>query len=96
MNQPPDKVWMLNETLTLSEYTAPENWHYQTGNYGFWLYDKTQGINLSLRAKTAEEAFVAALTYYQKRLLKVRKAHKELTEKVDAFVSQFIEPEELK
>ena len=96
MSKAPDKVWKLSDTLTLCEYIAPENWHYQTGNYGFWLYDETQGMNLSMRAKTAEAAFVEALTYYQNRLLEVEKAHKELTKKVDAFVSQFAEPEELK
>jgi hypothetical protein len=53
-------------------------------------------MNLGIREVTAEAAFVNALTYYQKRLLEVEKAHKELTKKVDAFVSQFAEPEELK
>jgi hypothetical protein len=95
MSRPPDHFWELSKTLTLCEYIAPENWHYLTGNYGFWLYDETRGMNLSIRAKTAEAAFVKALTYYQKRLLEVEKAHNELTQKVDAFVSQFVEPEEL-
>lgn len=58
-------------------------------NDGFWLYDKTRGMNLSMRAKTPQDAFVEALTYYQRRLGEVETAHKELTAKVDAFVSQF-------
>lgn len=94
MSKPPDRVWELSDTLTLCEYIAPENWHYLTGNYGFWLYDKTRGMNLSMRAKTAEAAFVEALTYYQERLLKVEGEFDALSKKVDAFVSQFVEPEE--
>ena len=89
MSKPPDNVWKLSETLTLCEFKAPENWHYQAGNYGFWLYDKTQGVNLSMRAKTAEAAFVEALTYYQKRLLKVELELKDISKKVEVFVDQF-------
>lgn len=68
----------LTDKLTLSEQTD-----------GFWLYDSTQGMNLSTRAKTSTDAFVEALTYYQRRLLKLEKDHSELTSKVDLFVSQF-------
>jgi len=57
---------------------------------GFWLYDRTQGMNLSIRAKTPQDAFVEALTYYQRRLAYYQEAHGELTKKVEAFVSQFV------
>jgi len=57
---------------------------------GFWLYDRTQGMNLSIRAKTPQDAFVEALTYYQRMLAYYQEAHGELTKKVDAFVSQFV------
>lgn len=73
----------LSETLTLSECSD-----------GFWLYDKARGMNLSMRAKTAQDAFVECITYYQKRLAKVEGDHRELTVKVDAFVSQFQEDED--
>ena len=89
MSKPPDNTVKLSETLTLSEYTSPRN-----ESFGFWLYDKTRGMNLSMRAKTAEDAFVAALTYYQKRLTEVEQAHRALTQKVDAFVAQFAEDED--
>jgi hypothetical protein len=56
---------------------------------GFWLYDTTRGMNLAMKAKTAQDAFVKALEYYQGRLLEIEKAHAELSQKVDAFVSQF-------
>lgn len=47
----------LSETLTLSECTD-----------GFWLFDKTQGSNLSMRAATPTGALVEAVTYYQRQL----------------------------
>ena len=56
---------------------------------GFYLYDTTRGMNLAVQAKTAQDAFVEALGYYQGRLLEIEKAHAELSQKVDAFVSQF-------
>jgi hypothetical protein len=61
---------------------------------GFWLYDKTRGMNLAMRAKTPQDAFVEALTYYQRRLQEVELAHKDLSAKVDAFVAQFTDDEE--
>ena len=57
---------------------------------GHWLYDKTRGMNLSMRAKTAEDAFVEALTYYQKRLSEYEKAYSCLKSRVDEFVDQFV------
>lgn len=69
----------LSETLTLSECSD-----------GFWLYDETRGMNLSMRAKTPQDAFVECITYYQRRLTKVESEHRELSHKVEAFVSQFV------
>lgn len=74
---------VLTETLALAERRD-----------GFWLYDKTQGMNLSMRAKTEQAAFVEALTYYQRRLKHIEKAYYDLKDQVDSFVSQFVEPEE--
>ena len=70
----------LSETLTLSRCTD-----------GFWLYDKTRGMNLSMRAKTEQEALMDCISYYQRRLLEVEKKYNDVNEKVDAFVSQFTE-----
>ena len=58
---------------------------------GFWLYDDTRGMNLAMRAKTEQAAFIEALEYYQERLLFVEKECSDLKTKVDAFVSQFNE-----
>jgi len=73
----------LTETLTLSECSD-----------GFWLYDETRGMNLSMRAKTPQDAFVECISYYQGRLSEVENEHRKLTAKVDAFVSQFVEGED--
>ena len=53
---------------------------------GFWLYDTTRGMNLSMRAESKDVAFFEALKYYQKRLLMVESELKELKEKVGDFV----------
>lgn len=68
-------------TLSLSEQNKS----------GFWLWDETRGMNLSMRAASASAAFVEALEYYQKRLAEVEKQHAELNAKVQAFISQFVE-----
>lgn len=84
MSRSPDSVIVLSETLTLYEYEAG-------GDKGFWLYDKVRGMNLAIRAKTATEAFVSALTYYQQRLTTVETAHRKLRTSVDEFVERFAE-----
>lgn len=86
MSLPPDNITKLSDTLSLCQYSSPRN-----GNFGFWLYDKTRGMNLSMRAKTETEAFVEALTYYQKRLKEVETELSSLQLKVNNFVCQFVE-----
>lgn len=86
MSLPPDNVTKLSDTLTLCRYSSP-----RSGNFGFWLYDKTRGMNLAMRAKTETEAFVEALTYYQKRLKEVETELSSLQLKVNNFVCQFVE-----
>ena len=57
---------------------------------GFWLYDKTRGMNLSMHVKTKDDAFIEALTYYQKRLTQNENELATLKSKVEGFVNQFI------
>ena len=57
---------------------------------GWWLWDKTRGMNLGMREKTRDDAFIRALGYYQQRLTEVETEHKILQNKVDSFLSQFI------
>jgi hypothetical protein len=89
MSKLPDNVVKLSSTLTLCEYQSPKN-----GSFGFWLWDETRGMNLAMRAKSSTDAFVEALMYYQKRLLTVEHDYRSLKGKVDAFVEQFVEPED--
>ena len=79
------KTLLKTETLALDECTD-----------GFWLYDKTRGMNLAIRAQSEQKAFIQAIEYYQKRLADVEKSYSELSKKVDAFVSQFQEDEDEK
>lgn len=67
-----------DDTLKLSECSD-----------GYWLYDTTRGMNLAMRAPTPEKAFFESLKYYQKRLLEVEKAHKDLKGKVEAMAALF-------
>lgn len=61
---------------------------------GYWLYDKTQGMNLAMGADTIEKAYLQALKYYQTKLAQVESDYKILNQKVDSFLSQFSEEEE--
>lgn len=73
----------LSDTLTLTE-----------DNRGWWLWDETRGMNLAMYEKTAEQAFVKALEYYQERLTEVENEYKSLKGNVDTFVSQIIKDED--
>lgn len=70
----------LDETISITECTD-----------GWWLYDTTRGMNLSLHAKTKDAAFFEALKYYQKRLIEHEKALKGLRAKVLGFVEMFVQ-----
>ena len=63
-------------------------------NDGFYLYDYVVGMNIAMRAKTEHDAVIEALMYYQKTLQKVKADYKELTGKIETFVSQFIKEDE--
>lgn len=74
---------VLTDTLSITECTD-----------GFWLYDKTRGMNLSMRAKTSQAAFVKALTYYQNRLTEIESRYFSLQKKVNSFVESFVGDED--
>lgn len=50
---------------------------------GFWLYDKSRGMNLAMRAKSETAALIDALEYYQRRYKELESAHKDLTSRLD-------------
>ena len=79
MSQKAIRSIKLTDTLTLSECKD-----------GFWLYDKVVGMNLGMRCDTEEQAFVEALTYYQKRLTVSEERYTNLSGKVEKFISQFV------
>ena len=68
----------LTETIGLTECTD-----------GFWLYDKTMGMNLAMRVKTPNDAFIEAIKYYQRRFEELDKTYWSLKGRVDSFVAQF-------
>ncbi len=71
------KVFKI-DTLSLHECTD-----------GYYLYDYVIGINISMRAKTEQDAYIEALLYYQKRLKELKNDYKLLNDKVENFISQF-------
>lgn len=66
------------DTLSLHECTD-----------GYYLYDYVVGMNISMRAKTEQDAYIEALLYYQRRLVEVKTDYKTLNDKVETFLSQF-------
>ena len=76
------KVFKI-DTLSLHECTD-----------GYYLYDYVVGMNISMRAKTEQDAYIEALLYYQKRLQQVKNDYKVLNDKVESFLSQFDEEDE--
>lgn len=83
MAQKPISFTKLSDTLNICEC-----------HDGFWLYDETRGMNLAMRAKSRDEAFTEALTYYQERLKELEEKHGDLVRKVNSFIGQFSEEED--
>jgi hypothetical protein len=46
-------------------------------------------MNISMQAKTEQDAYIEALLYYQRRLVEVKTDYKTLNDKVETFLSQF-------
>lgn len=82
MAEKPISTINLTDTLSISECRD-----------GFWIYDKTRGCNLAMRAKTERDAFVEVISYYQKRTKEVEAEFKILNDAVQNFVS-IVSPEE--
>jgi len=74
----------LSDTLTISECRD-----------GYWLYDKTRGMNLSMRAKTEQDAYVDAITYYQKRCAEIEEKKKKLYDSVNNFIESLSDNDEI-
>lgn len=72
-----------NDTFSLSEC-----------NDGYYLYDHVLRVNVAMRAKTEQDAFIESLFYYKKRLEQVKREYAILNEKVESFLIQFKEDED--
>lgn len=65
----------VTDTITLSHCTD-----------GWWLWDDTRGMNLSMHAPSPQQAFIETIGYYQRRLTQVEDELKTLKIQVEAFV----------
>ncbi len=74
----------LTDTLTISECKD-----------GYWLYDKTRGINLSMRAKTEKDDYGDAITYYKKRCAEIEQKKKKLYDSVNNFIESISDNNEI-
>lgn len=82
----------MSKTINIEDLTATIS--IAECSDGFWLYDSTRGMNLSMRAKTRDSAFIEALEYYQHHLNMVENDYEEMKDKVDKFVSLFSEDQD--
>ena len=85
MSRPAISTENLSDSLSISErHRSSEH------PYGFWLYDKVQGMNLAMGVKTKEAALIKAITYYQKSFIKLQAEYEEMRSHVENFVSKFV------
>lgn len=68
--------WVLTDTLSLQQCTD-----------GWWLYDKQTGMNIAMRSANERDAFVNALTFYQKQYRNYRECYESLEQSVDNFIN---------
>jgi hypothetical protein len=80
----------LTDTLTISECKGGG-----VNKNGYWLYDKTRGMNLAMRAKTEQDAYVDAITYYQKRCAEIEHKKKKLYDNVNSFIESLSDNDEI-
>lgn len=57
---------------------------------GFWLYDETRGMNLSMKCKSESAALFEALQYYKNRSIEYENNLNLLRTKVLGFVELFV------
>lgn len=60
-------------------------------NDGYYLYDTVVGMNISMRAKTEQDAVIESLMYYQKSLKESKRLLNDIQNKVSNFILQFDE-----
>jgi hypothetical protein len=80
----PDSIIPLTDTLSITEYKT-------SGAKGFWLFDRTQGMNLAMQARSERDAFVQALGYYQRQLSIAKGRLQKLDKAVNNFINEIEE-----
>lgn len=88
MSRPSISTLKLNEHLTLSERHPDSECQRCTS---WWLYDTRAGMNIGMRAKTRDGAFVEAIEHWAKHAQEYEKAYADLRGQVNAFVGQVSE-----
>lgn len=78
----------------IKEIFKNDNFSLSECSDGFYLYDYIREMNIAMRAKNEQEAYIEALIYYQKRLSILEYNHRDLQKKVQAFISQFVDENE--
>lgn len=71
------KVFKI-DTLSLHECTD-----------GYFLYDYVIGMNISMHAKTEQDAYIEALLYYQRKLVEVKNDNIVLNGKLQRIADLF-------
>lgn len=92
MSKPAINSIQLNDYLNLSE-CHPDS-ECRTNNW--WLYDERAygGMNIGMREKTRDEAFVEGIEFWAKRAMSAERKYAELKAKVDTFFDEFAEAED--
>ena len=88
MSRPAIHSTKLNQHLTLSE-CHPDS---ECRTNSWWLYDDRacgSGLNVSMRAKTRDAAFIEAIEFWAKQAIAANQAYSKLKMQVDEFVNQF-------
>lgn len=63
-----------------------ENLRLTVNHHGYWLWDKHEEINISMRAETDREALVDGITYYRRRFNDEKAKATDLRNKVNGVI----------
>jgi hypothetical protein len=90
MSRPAISKIKFNSNLSLAE-CHPDS---ECRTNSWWLYDERAGMNIGMREKSRDEAFVSAIEYWAERALRAELCYSHIKSQVDSFVNQFVEPDE--
>ena len=93
MSRPAISSVKLNQHLTISE-CHPDH---ACRTINWWLYDDRaygSGMNIGMRAKTKDKAFVEAIEFWARRAAKAESDYAAIKTQVDEFVGKFADFED--